>query len=230
MEVSVVYEHILDLEHQGLLTRTFRRLDPQRQQVILQAVLDEAGERGPAAINVKRVAKRAGVSVGSLYQYFGSRQKLVNFAFALCVRFLTSSFDEYRTLLVNMPLRDALAAYLSGGIEWSNTQFGFAQFFGRAAYQGDPMLTEQVICPVATAMRQMVSDILSAAAARGEIRQDVDLPATARAINILLNGAIDSQLLPHINNYLQVSDNDISFERVLETILSLIQSGISLKQ
>ncbi len=71
-----VHTIILELERAGVVTRTFRRLDPERQQAIVQAILDEALEKGPASINIKKVAKRAGVALGSLYQYFGSRAGL----------------------------------------------------------------------------------------------------------------------------------------------------------
>ena len=40
---------LLDLEQQGKITRTFRRLDPDRQRLILDAILIEAAEKGPAA-------------------------------------------------------------------------------------------------------------------------------------------------------------------------------------
>ncbi len=78
--------YIIQAEQQGQVTRTFRRLDPARQQAVIQAILDEAALRGPAALNVKQVARRAGVSVGSLYQYFGDRDSMLNFAVDLCVR------------------------------------------------------------------------------------------------------------------------------------------------
>jgi len=55
---------ILELEKKGLVTRTFRRLDSDRQQAIITAILDEAGETGPQDLNIKRVAERAGVSTG----------------------------------------------------------------------------------------------------------------------------------------------------------------------
>ena len=54
--------YIMQLEQEGLVTRTFRRLDPERQATIIGAILDEATERGPAALNIKRVAKRAGAN------------------------------------------------------------------------------------------------------------------------------------------------------------------------
>ncbi len=45
---------IVEMEQKGLVTRTFRRLDPDRQQAIITAILDEAGETGPQDLNIKR--------------------------------------------------------------------------------------------------------------------------------------------------------------------------------
>jgi len=222
-----IHAHILELERKGLVTRTFRRLDPDRQQAILHAILDEAVEKGPTSLNIKQVAERAGVSVGSLYQYFGNREGLLAFAVELCTRWMADIFDEYRPMLAAMPLRDALAAYLLGGIEWSQTQVGLVQFFVRAAYHGDPELAESVVRPVADVIRETTREILAQAAARGEVRADVDLEAIARVVNALLIAVGDSQLLPYLNTYFQVSDEDAPPERVLNALLDLILRGIS---
>jgi len=225
-----IHTHILQLEQQGLVTRTFRRLDPERQQVIINAILDEAVEKGPTSLNIKQVAERAGVSVGSLYTYFGDREGLLTFTVELCMRFVVDSFNSYRPYLVALPLREALAAYLLGGVEWSKTQEGLVQFLARAAYRGDPTLVDQVVRPVGTMMREMVRDILTQAAARGEIREDVDLEATVRVVNALLIAVGDSQLLPYLNVYFQVNDEDIPPERTLEALVALILRGIGLKK
>jgi AcrR family transcriptional regulator len=221
--------HILELEDRGMVTRTFRRLDPTRQQMVLQAIIDEAAEKGPTALNIKQVAERAGVAVGSLYQYFGNRDNLLAFAVELCVRQLTDLFAISHSYLMEMPLREALVAYLSYGIEWSQTQQGFIQFFGRAAYQGDPELAAKVVEPVATAMREMVEDMLRGAVQRGEVNPHMDLEATSRVVNALLIAVGDSQMLPHLNQYFQISDESISIERVVDGLMDLIMNGIALK-
>jgi TetR/AcrR family transcriptional regulator len=221
-----IHTHILELERKGLVTRTFRRLDPDRQQAILGAILDEAVEKGPASLGIKQVAARAGVSVGSLYQYFGNRDGLLAFAVELCTRWTADAFDGYRPVLAAMPLREALAAYLLGGIEWSQMQVGLVQFFARAAYHGDPELAESVVRPVAEVMRETVREILAQAAARGEVRAGVDLEAAARVVNVLLIAVGDSQLLPYLNTYFQVMDQEMSPERILEATLALILQGI----
>jgi AcrR family transcriptional regulator len=221
-----IHTHILQLEQEGLVTRTFRRLDPERQQAVLTAILDEAVEKGPTAINIKQIARRAGVSVGSLYQYFNNRDGLLAFAVELCARFLTDLFNSYRPILSAMPLRDALAAYLTGGLEWSQAQAGLAQFFVRAAYRGDPELAERFVRPIGTTLREMAREMLAQATKRGEIRADIDLEATARLINALLIAVGDSCLLPYLNNYFQVVDDDMPLEQVLDALLDLILHGI----
>ena len=219
--------HILELEKQGLVTRTFRRLDPARQGAVIQAILDEAAEKNPTSLNIKQIAERAGVAVGSLYQYFGNRDNLLAFAVELCVYQLTDLFALSHPYLVEMPLREALSAYLSYGIEWSQTQQGFIQFFGRAAYQGDPDLTAKVVEPVATAMRETVEEMLRGAVQRGEVRQDLDLEATARVINAMLISVGDSQLLPYLNQYFQITDETVSIERIIASMVHLIMNGIT---
>jgi TetR/AcrR family transcriptional regulator len=222
-----LYDLILDLERKGTVSRTFRRLDPGRQAGIIQAILDEAGERGPADINIKNIAGRSGVSVGSLYQYFGSRDGLLDFAIELVVRTTVDLFQSYQPYLVEMPLREALAAYLSGGIEWSQAQAGFVRFFAAAAYRGDPEMGEKVVRPIAEVLRQMVEQMLARAIERGEIRPDIDLEAVASLINTLLIAMGDAQLIPTLNQYYQALTPSITPDRLMEALLDWIESGLS---
>jgi len=217
---------LLELEQQGKITRTFRRLDPDRQRLILDAILIEAAEKGPAALNIKEVAKRAGVAIGSLYQYFPDRDGMLDFAIELCVRYLNEIFTLSRPYLLAMPLAEALQSYLSVGIEWGQTEVGLVRFFGRAAYQGDPSLAERVVRPIATVMRELIHDLLVQAAARGEIRPDVDMDATTRLVNLLTIAYGDSQLFPYLNTYFQASDESVPPERVAAALVSFILQGI----
>jgi AcrR family transcriptional regulator len=225
-EWAQIHGHILQLEQEGLVTRTFRRLDPERQQAVLTAILDEAVEKGPTALNIKQVAERAGVSIGSLYAYFPNRDGLLGFAVQVCVRFVTDAFDEFRPYLTTMTLREALAAYLIGGIEWSRTYASLLKLFARAAYHGDPELAEELVRPIATTLREMVRDMLVHAIERGEIREDIDVEATTRIIHALTVAIGDSQLLPYLNAYFQVTDDIVSRERLMEALSTLVLQGI----
>jgi len=222
--------YILQLELEGKVTRTFRRLDPDRQQAVLNAILEDASEKGPASLNIKDIARRARVSIGSLYQYFPNRDGLLDFAIELCTRSTIAIFREYQPILAAMPLKDALSAYLMGGLEWGQTATGLMRFLGRAAYQGDPELAERVVLPIATVMRETVGEILASAMTRGEIRPEVNLEAMARVINALLIVVGDSQLLPYLNNYFQVSNEKVAAAQGLDAMMELILRGIGVEE
>ena len=130
-------------------------------------------------------------------------------------------------MMAAMPLQDAMQAYLLGGLEWGQTAIGLVRFFGRAAYQGDPDLAERVVRPIATVMRETMHEILAQAQKRGEIRSDVDLEAVTRVLNALMIAIGDSQLLPYLNTYFQVTDKKMSLARVTEALLAFIQNGIA---
>lgn len=222
--------YILQLEQEGIVTRTFRRLDPDRQEAVFDAILEEAAERGPASLNIKEIARRAGVSVGSLYQYFPNRDGLLDFAVELCTRSTIAMFEEYKPMMAAMPLKEAMSAYLMGGLEWSQAAMGLVRFFGRAAYQGDPDLAERVVRPIATVMRETMQEILTQAQRRGELRDGVDIAAAARVLNALMIVIGDSQLLPYLNTYFQVSDETLPLERVSETLLEFIELALLRRQ
>ena len=172
------------------------------------------------------MAERASVSVGSLYAYFGNREGLLAFAVELCGRYLNDELNSFGPYLVNLPLREGLTWYLKGGLEWGRAQEGLVQFFAKAAYQGDPELGEKVVRPIATTLRGIVHEMLVRAAGRGEIRQDVDLEAATRVIHALSIAVGDSLLLPYLNTYFQVHDDDLPFERTLEAMVDMVIEGI----
>lgn len=221
-----IHAYILKFEQEGVVTRTFRRLDPERQQAIVEAILDEAIEKGPNSVNIKQVAERAGVAVGSLYQYFNNREGLLTFATRLSTSLMTDAFQMIEPYLRDMPLRDALRAYLMGGMEWGGTMTGLVQFVARAAYTGDPALAQTVVQPIADAMLGIVKNLLTLAQQRGELRPDLDLEASTRAVNALIVATADTQLLPYLNRYFKVTDETIEFERVVDALVELIVNGI----
>jgi hypothetical protein len=72
----------------------------------------------------------------------------------------------------------------------------------------------------------MVQAMLQAAAARGELRPDLNLEATTRLVHALLAAAGDSQLLPYLNDYFQVVAADAPPEHSLAALVELVLRGI----
>jgi AcrR family transcriptional regulator len=192
---------ILELERAGKVTHTFRRLDRGRQFAVVAAVLCEAAEAGPDGAGVRGIAARAGVSVGSLYQYFPDREGMVCVAAEIAGGLLSAELRHYRDVLAALPLREGLQAYVLAGMEWSRTHEDLLLFFARAAYQGDAGPGGAIIAPVVDELHGMVHAMLAAARERGETAAGLDLDAAARFVHGLTLALGDCRLLPHIEHY-----------------------------
>ncbi len=224
------FELILpDLENEDSVTRTFRRLDPQRRQAVLDALFEEAAEKGPGRLNIKQVAERSGASIGSLYQYFGSRENLVRFLVKIAVGSMVELLRASMLSLRNLPFREALRYYIVEGVKYSQSQKSLTRFLTLSAYQGDEEIGKTVVRPIASVMRETVRDLLKAGIARGELRPDIDLEAASRAVNVLTIGLGDSQITPYLNTYFQVSDGEVAFQRTLEAGLDIIMRGMAME-
>jgi AcrR family transcriptional regulator len=224
------FELILpDLENEDSVTRTFRRLDPQRRQAVMDALFEEAAEKGPGRLNIKQVAERSGASIGSIYQYFGSRDNLVRFLVKIAVGSMVELLRASMLSLRNLPFREALRYYIVEGIKYSQSQRSLTRFLTLSAYQGDEEIGKTVVQPIAEVMRETVRDLLKAGMARGELRSNIDLEAASRAVNVLTIGLGDSQITPYLNTYFQASDGDVPFERTLEAGLDMIMRGLAVE-
>lgn len=217
---------ILRLESQGKVTRTFRRLDPERQLAVIESVFAEAAEHGPQAMQIKRVAERAGVAVGSLYQYFPHREGMLDVAVEVTARFLTAALDDAVPMMGQLPLREGLTAFLSGGVEWSTANAGLLGFFARCAYAGTPGFEETLVRPIARAMSRLLRALLEGAAARGELRPGLDVDVATRLTLTLCVAVGDAELLPHLNAYYRLFDPDHPSQRIREATVDFLLRAI----
>ena len=86
-------------------------------EVMIEATIRIIESDGLAGVSTNRVAEVAGVSVGSLYQYFPNKEALVE---EVRARFSSRFHGELQALLgrlPGMPLRDALQAWLTTLVE-----------------------------------------------------------------------------------------------------------------
>jgi len=217
---------VAELERAGKLTRTFRRLDPGRQLAVIEAILGAAAEAGPDGAGVRDIAARAGVSVGSLYQYFPDRGGMVGVAAEIAGSALSAELRQYRDVMAQLPLREGLEAYVLVGVEWSRGHEDLLRFFSRAAYQGDVGLGAVVVAPVAEELLELVRAMLSAARDRGETAASLDVDAAAHFVHALTVSLGDCRLLPHIDHYYRLL-GDTSLEERAAQLAEFVVAAVS---
>jgi AcrR family transcriptional regulator len=217
---------IQSFEQQGLVTRTFRRLDAARQMAVIDAIMEESSLHGPAEMNIKKVAARANVSIGSLYQYFHNKEGLLNFAIQLTVQQTVDSFNTFLPYLDQLSFQEAYSIYISSGLEWGKEQQQFVRFFAKAAYQEHPELEDSVVTPISNCMLELVRVMVQKGQESGEIRPDVDAEAISRILHALSIALGDPVILPYLNKYFQINDESVSMNRIFSSLMDLLKQGL----
>jgi AcrR family transcriptional regulator len=122
--------------------KTIRRIPKQaRSQQRVHHLLDVAAEvfaeMGYEAATTNAVASRAGVSIGSLYQFFPNKEALVE---ALVERYSEGLRDIYSTTLnpervLEMPLPEMLSQFIQALAAFDESHVAFRRFFLSAGLQ-----------------------------------------------------------------------------------------------
>ena len=108
---------------------TAARLDPRKRprqarsaatvEAIVAAAAHSLEEGGAEGFNTNAVARRAGVSIGSLYQYFPGKAALVSELSGRAARALLSALDGAAGPEAGRhELRPALSALIAAGVAW----------------------------------------------------------------------------------------------------------------
>lgn len=132
------------LESDGVVSRTFRRLDPQRQEVVLHAILAE------------------------------------------------------------LPLQEALFAYVYCGCDWMKQEGLLMKLFARAAYTPDSGLEKALVEPVSQAMFATVRELLQLAIQRGELSPKTDIETASAFLHANLSLLGDTAVFGYLNSYFRI--------------------------
>lgn len=73
---------------------TFEKTSEDRRQKILDVALTEFAQNGYSAAKINDIAKKAGISIGSLYSYFESKEDLFLTIVSMTIQLLKSALAE----------------------------------------------------------------------------------------------------------------------------------------
>ncbi|HMR77568.1 MAG TPA: TetR/AcrR family transcriptional regulator [Polyangiaceae bacterium] len=151
-----------------------KKADKRRR--LLEAALELFAERGFHGTAVPLVAERAGISAGSVYRFFESKEALVNAVFRDAKTRLASALSDLQ--LDEDPKRtfDDLCARLVRFAREDPTAFHFLELQDHAPYLDDESraLEMQVLTPIAAACAELQR--------RGTFRADVPMDVVLACI------------------------------------------------
>lgn len=205
----------------------FAKLEPQRQEKILEAAGEEFAEHGYDAASVNRIVDRAGLSKGSLYYYFDDKNdlfsttierataRLIQRAGGIDLATLTADtfwprFDELSRRTVRQLERHAWYVKLARS---------FYRWRARSGTEGPTARAFDVV-------RRVTRDVLARGQELGAVRRDVPL-AFLVELTLAVGEAGDRWLLDRWEE-LSVGDREIVLDAEMDTFRRLLATPVHL--
>lgn len=158
------------------MRKNFQSTSPERQRSIMTAAVREFAEKGFNGANINIIARQAGVSIGSMYSYFESKESL----FLTVMEYCLTTLDEALTSIhvtdgVIVAFEDMLRMARATSIKHPE----ITQIYLDCASQSLVPLSGRLSNAAESVTIKLYKDILINDKAVGRVRRDLDIDSTA---------------------------------------------------
>ncbi len=152
---------------------TFLRLDEEKQERIMRCAIEEFQENGFANANIGRIADKAGIAKGSIYQYFDDKVDYFLYAVQWTLHYFTKNLDPL-TPFEDMDVFDYLLGAGRQKMELFKKEpvlVKFAQDFQSGRYSE---LSAEINAEIRQDGDAFILRLIKNGKNRGTLRQDMD--------------------------------------------------------
>ena len=151
---------------------TFDRIPEEKRKRILDAATKEFASNGFRGTNINTIAAQAGISVGSVYKYFASKEGL----------FLTVIDEGYRALDKTLweiiadegDIYQKIERILRAAIAYSRENPELIQIYLNSTTEGLAYMAEELSRKIETIAAQYYQSLIAAFRVKGLVASDVD--------------------------------------------------------
>ncbi len=202
---------IAALAKRGIVSDTFRRLDPEKKEFVYRTAARLFGEYGYDGLPVDRFCAEAKVSKGSFFQYFPSKSHLLEFTLLSFDNYLERWVRDIRQAERAVLARDRLKyAYdvLVLNSRLSDDERRFYQFATHAIIHAGVAVAG---VDLERHIRMYLDQIVARAVETGEIRGDQPVELLSSLVNAFVRGLIDRAYVGRKPRPSETADNFVSF-------------------
>ncbi len=152
--------------------KTFDHLPEEKQQLILSTATREFAQNGYERTNINVIAEKAGISVGSLYKYFTSKEDLFLMTVHEGTAFLSRTLEPI--IASNLPVLDTLRSIIHAIQTTSREHQALIKLYNEMTSVGNSALAQRLSHEVESISSDAYVTLLQKGQESGEVRKDVD--------------------------------------------------------
>ena len=208
---------------------TFMNIPREKREKILSVAVSEFAHNGFDNANINTIAKKAGVSVGSLYKYFDTKTDL----FLTSVHYGISNLEVIVDGIVNSQddVMIKLEKLIRVAIEFSRRNKVLIKLYNEFTSESNSELAKKIAADMESITSQAYKQAIIEGQVAGEIRTDIDPGMAAFLVdNLLMNIQFSYACDYYSERYKIYAGEDIFLkdEFAIENILRFIKAALKL--
>ena len=207
--------------------KTFDHLPVEKQQLILSTATEEFAQCGYEKANINVIADKAGVSIGSLYRYFSSKEDLFLKTVHEGTLFLSSTLEPI--ISSDQPILEKLRSIIHVIQTTSREHQSLIKLYSEMTSVGNRALAQRLSNEIETISAEAYAKLLKDGQDRGEVRKDMD----PRLGAFFLDNLFMSLQFSYVNGYYIQRFRTYAGEAIIEQdekvareMVSFIQSAL----
>ncbi len=209
-------------------SKLFDKLAPEKKAKVYRAALDEFAAHGYRNASMNQLVKSAGISKGSLFQYFKTKRALFDVVVENAVDLVKAYLRRVRNDTFHAPVLKRMEKLIRSGFKFIDEHPLLARIYFHLLLSGEAPFSTEKISLLRMQSVQFIADILSTARDRGELRESIDIEKTAFLINSLLETLLRSYYTEFLASGMGLyHGNSEQIDEWIAATLSLLKSGMT---
>ncbi len=209
---------------------TFTHIDEKKRSKILKAAMAEFAKKGYNGASINIIAEKAGISIGSMYSYFESKDALyltvMNTGYASISRIIEKVGDESADIYA------AVESLLSEARTYAKTQKEFVQMYLELTSEGLSKLSAKLPKLIESQSFKLYAKLIAKSKEKGVVNRGVNEAAAAFCIDNLVLMYLFSFCSDYYRDRMKIFvGKDVKDgEDVVAAIVSFIRGALGVKK
>lgn len=181
-------------------TSVFKRLPEEKQHRILDAAIAQFAQNGYEQTSMNRVVHEAGISKGSLFQYFNSKFDLFNTVVSYATKLVRAKLRDQRDATRQQPFSHRLTRILDAGFQFIREHPLLSRIYFQMLHSGKAPCGDSKLSGLHSESVSFLSRIIQEGVENGDLREDLDVNKTAFLLNGVMLQLLHAYYTEHVDS------------------------------
>ena len=195
-----------------------------KQKSIIDAAVTEFADNGFKNASVNKIVEKAGISKGSLFNYFKSKNLLFDHIYQIALREVKSYLAKVRDESENDDFFARFSKIINSGEAFINKHQRLARIYFRLLNSDDSPQGKKIIQKLHNEAIRYLTDFVEIGIKRKELRSELNPATVAFMMESILNRILQVHYLEIFDAKSDISKNDNNW---IDAIVNTLKTGLS---